>query len=401
MPSRRLGRAGRIWMLQVVAVAIGIVIGVLSGMMPGMHSNTVASVLATLPLSAGDFAYIIVAVLGAHIVFSFFPSVFLSIPDDTVVASVLPGHRMALEGRGREAITICAFSAVLAAGSSALLLPAALVLLPPVYAAINPHTGAILIAASLFLLASEREIGRILLAAFVFLLAGALGAATMQAGVEDSLFPAFSGLFAASGILLSFTSKKSVPPQEGGKTKLDFIWYVAAGVLLGALSDLLPGMAAPAQIAIFASVFIVSDDARKFLALIASIAASHAVFAFAALVSIGKAREGALAVLNGVAPVNAGDLPVLAGVLLLSIGVSAFLLLRLAKHADRLQKFGMKSVNLGILAYLLCAVAIISGGEGLLVFATATAIGLLPPLLGIRRTHVMGLIIVPSILLAL
>ena len=271
----------------------------------------------------------------------------------------------------------------------------------PVYAAINPHTGAILIAASLFLLASEREIGRILLAAFVFLLAGALGAATMQAGVEDSLFPAFSGLFAASGILLSFTSKKSVPPQEGGKTKLDFIWYVAAGVLLGALSDLLPGMAAPAQIAIFASVFIVSDDARKFLALIASIAASHAVFAFAALVSIGKAREGALAVLNGVAPVNAGDLPVLAGVLLLSIGVSAFLLLRLAKHADRLQKFGMKSVNLGILAYLLCAVAIISGGEGLLVFATATAIGLLPPLLGIRRTHVMGLIIVPSILLAL
>jgi putative membrane protein len=54
-----------------------------------------------------------------------------------------------------------------------------------------------------------------------------------------------------------------------------------------------------------------------------------------------------------------------------------------------------------VLAYLACAIAVISGAGGLLVFATATAVGILPPMLGIRRTHVMGLIIVPSILLAL
>jgi len=388
-------------MLPLAAVAIGILLGIFSGLMPGMHSNTIASVLSTLPVSPEFFAFAIVAVLGAHIVFQFFPSVFLSIPDDTVVASVLPGHRMALAGRGREAITVCVFSVVIAAAISAVCTPLSLAAIPEIYALIKPHVWAMLAFASIYLLASERKAGKIAIAAFVFLLSGALGIATMQGGVADPLFPAFSGLFAASGIMLSFTSTRRIPEQCNEKTELDFLPCVFAGVLLGFFSDLLPGIAAPAQIAIFASAFLATEDARKFLALVSSIAASHAVFAFASLVSIGKAREGALAVMNEIRPVNSGDLPMLIGALLLSIGVCAFLLMKLSRHADALQKIGIANLNLGILAYLVCVVAIISGAEGLLVFATATAIGLLPPLLGIRRTHVMGLVIVPSILLAL
>ena len=223
----------------------------------------------------------------------------------------------------------------------------------------------------------------------------------MRSAINDPLFPAFCGLFASSGILLSFTSKKPIPKQKEGETKLDFLPYVAAGVLFGMLSDLLPGIAAPAQIAVFASAIIASEDARKFLALVASIAASHGVFAFASLISIGKAREGALAVLNDARPILPGDLPVLVGVFLLSVGICAFLLMRLSRYSDRLQKLDVKALNLGVLGYLFCAVAIISGAGGLLLFATSTAVGLLPPLLGIRRTHVMGLVIVPAILLSL
>jgi len=75
--------------------------------------------------------------------------------------------------------------------------------------------------------------------------------------------------------------------------------------------------------------------------------------------------------------------------------------MRLSKYANRLQGMDIRMLNLGILAYLVCVVAIISGAGGLLLFATSTAVGLLPPLLGIRRTHVMGVIIVPAIMLAL
>ncbi len=387
-------------MLQILAVLIGIFLGIFSGLLPGIHSNTVASVLSTLPIAPETFAYIIVAVLGAHLVFQFFPSIFLSIPDDTVVASVLPGHRLALSGRGRKAITVCVSSVLLAAGASALLLPVSLWLLPAAYSLVQPNIAIILVVASLFLLASEKEAKKIAAASVVFILAGLLGIATLRGAINDPLFPAFSGLFAASGILLSFTSSQAVPKQKSEKTKLDFLPFVAMGVLFGMLSDLLPGIAAPAQIAIFASVFLATDDARKFLALVSSIAASHAVFAFGALVSIGKARDGALAILNEIKPVMPSDLPVLVGIFILSIGVSSFLLMRLAKMADALQHLDLRTLNFAVLAYLVCAVAVISGAEGLLLLATSTAVGMLPPLLGIRRTHVMGLIIVPSIMLA-
>jgi putative membrane protein len=273
--------------------------------------------------------------------------------------------------------------------------------LPAAYSIIEPHLAFALLAASLFLLRSEREWKKIAIAAAVFLLSGMLGIATLRGAINDPLFPAFSGLFAGSGILLSFTSRARLPEQKSERAELDFLPYVAAGVVFGMLSDLLPGIAAPAQIAVFASAIFATDDARKFLALVSSIAASHGVFAFASLVSIGKAREGALAILNEIKPVTQGDLPALVGVLLLSAGIGAFLLMRLARHANALQQFDTRALNLAVRAYLVCAVAIISGGEGLMLFATATAVGLLPPLLGIRRTHVMGLIIVPSIMLAL
>ena len=290
---------------------------------------------------------------------------------------------------------------MISSGASVLLLPVSLAFLPVAYAAIQPHMALVLFGASLFLLCSEKKVKKIALACGVFLLAGALGIATLRGAINDPLFPAFSGLFAASGILLSFTQQQPIPKQKTEKTALDFLPYVAAGILLGMLSDLLPGIAAPAQIAVFASAILSTNEAKKFLALVASIAASHSIFAFASLISIGKAREGSLAIMNEIKTVLPSDLPVLLGALLLSIGVSAFFLMKLLKHANYLQNIEVKKLNLGVLAYLTCAVAIISGATGLLVFATATAIGILPPLLGIRRTHVMGLIIVPSILLSL
>ncbi|VVC01878.1 Tripartite tricarboxylate transporter TctA family protein [uncultured archaeon] len=388
-------------MLQAAALLIGILLGIFSGLVPGIHSNTVASLLSTLPVPPDLLVFAIVAVLGAHLVFQFLPSIFLSIPDDTVVTSVLPGHRMALEGRGKEALLVCVSSVIAAVALSALLLPVAMVALPFAYSFIEPVMAWVLVGASAVLLASEREWRKIALASLVFLLAGALGIATTRAPINDPLFPAFSGLFAVSGILLSFTSHRKLPEQKEGRARVDYLPYVVVGVFFGMFSDLLPGIAAPAQIAVFASLVLFSDEARDFLALVSAIAASHMVFAFSALLSIGKAREGALAILQEIRPVLPADLPMLLGIFLLSVGISALVLMRLSKYAHVLERLDMSQLNLCVLGYIVCAAAIISGGAGLLLLATSAAIGMLPPLLGIRRTHVMGLIIVPSILLAL
>ena len=135
-------------MIQIIAFLVGLLLGIFSGLVPGIHSNTIASLVSTLPITPDLLAFIIVAVLGAHLVFQFFPSIFLSIPDDTVVTSVLPGHRMALEGRGKEALLVCVSSVMIAVAASALLLPVSLVLLPIAYGIINPVMAGVLILAA-------------------------------------------------------------------------------------------------------------------------------------------------------------------------------------------------------------------------------------------------------------
>ncbi|MEM2192712.1 MAG: hypothetical protein QXG38_03755, partial [Candidatus Hadarchaeales archaeon] len=53
---------------------------------------------------------------------------------------------------------------------------------------------------------------------------------------------------------------------------------------------------------------------------------------------------------------------------------------------------------ISILILLMVIVLVISGPWGLVVFGVSTAVGLLPPLVGVKRTHAMGCILLPCIL---
>jgi len=50
-----------------------------------------------------------------------------------------------------------------------------------------------------------------------------------------------------------------------------------------------------------------------------------------------------------------------------------------------------------VIGFLVLLTAILAGPVGLVVLVTATAVGLLPPLLGVRRVHLMGCLLVPVI----
>ncbi|MCX8196767.1 MAG: tripartite tricarboxylate transporter permease [Candidatus Micrarchaeota archaeon] len=378
-------------------IALGIALGTFSGLLPGIHANTVASILTSLPIEPSVLFYILVATMGAHLVVQFFPSIFFSIPDDTVALSVLPGHRMALEGRGKEAIIVCLSSLFGAFFLALLAFPVATEFFPLAYKMIKPHIAFLLVLASIILIWTESEFKKAIAASFVFLLTGAIGIATFIGQINEPLFPAFAGLFAASGILLSFGASKPPPKQKEVTTNFDYAAYIIVGAIFGMLSDLLPGIAAPAQIAVFASLLLPVAEPRKFLALVSAIASAHTVFAFAALVTIGKAREGTIAMINEVYPITSQNVPIALGILLVSIGVSSIILTQLAKHAQRFLQ-NSKMLNLLVIIYLVFSVWLISGPLGMLLFAVCTAAGVLPPLLGIRRTHLMGIIIVPSIL---
>ena len=107
--------------LILICVALsfaGSCMGAFSGIVPGIHVNTLASVLlaaypaieSVLEPAAGAYGASVAVcccIMSASVVHSFLdfvPSVFIGAPDSEDCISVLPGHRLLLQGRGMEAV---------------------------------------------------------------------------------------------------------------------------------------------------------------------------------------------------------------------------------------------------------------------------------------------------------
>jgi len=51
----------------------------------------------------------------------------------------------------------------------------------------------------------------------------------------------------------------------------------------------------------------------------------------------------------------------------------------------------------GIIIFLVALIWAFSGMLGLLILAVATAMGMIPPMLGVKRSHLMAVLIVPIV----
>jgi putative membrane protein len=401
----------------------------LTGLLPGLHPNSAGVILIQTFGPVAQLPVVLIILLGLHTVLEFLPSIFFGVPESETEVAVLPGRRMFFEGKAQEAVMICAVSAVLSAIGALVISPVAIVVLPSIFAIIHPLTGWLLALAVAALLLSEGKDGkkdeggrktngklkssvairarRVGLALVVFVLASALGALALGGPMADPLLAMFVGFFTMPSLLgmgehAGEKKGESATIQHPVKMlKLDFLPYVVAGLVLGGLADLLPGISTPAQIAVFASLLVPIEDARHFLALVSSIASSHAALALTAAASIGVSRVGAVALANSIVPIQPTDLPLMMGAFVLSIGIGALVMMQVGKALSAYWK-ELDLVLLGrILAvYLVGVVALTDGMLGLAVLATATAIGLLPMWWGVRRTHVMGAIIGPSLMRA-
>ena len=117
----------------LLASSIGAAIGTFTGLVPGIHVNTAAAVLlGSYSLFGSVFCFpsgLDCAVLMSCCIFSasavhsfvdFVPSVFIGVPDADDALSVLPGHRLFLEGQAMRAVRAAAIGRVV--GSAAALL---------------------------------------------------------------------------------------------------------------------------------------------------------------------------------------------------------------------------------------------------------------------------------------
>jgi putative membrane protein len=390
----------------LLLILAGCLVGLITGLTPGVHVNTVCliglSLYAALGVDAVGFGVFMIALAVTQHFIDFIPAIFLGVPDEGTALSILPTHRLLLEGRSLEAVKLTGYGCLLGIVFAVAFLLPALVVIPIVYHWLRGFIVWVLLAALCFLIWREGGWGRVW-ALVVFLVSGALGIVALNFDAissSDVLFPVFSGLFGLSGILYSLREKwKPTPQLEYARVEVDrgLLGSAASGAFGGMVVGVLPGMS-PSQIGIIMSSLF-GTSLRGFLVALAATNTSDTMYSLMSLYTIQNARSGVAVMLGRIMVLDYNTLVLFCGAFCVSSGIGFTLHMWVGRRASRLfSLIDYRLVSCSVLLLVLSLVWLITGWWGLLVCFIATAVGLLPILGGVSRTHLMGVLLVPTIL---
>jgi len=436
----------------IVSAGVGTCAGFGAGLVPGLHMNNIAAgltayagvALAFFGSLGGVFdssasgllvcCFISSAVV-AHLFAESVTSTYLGIPAGDVV-SVLPAHRLARAGLGRIAVRSSADGTL--AGivfSTLMLLPLCFIMGHPLhfYSILRDAMGFLMVMFSAILLLSEGPSSlRVVKATVLFLTSGVLGSAVLMSefyasAVPDMpwiderfipksslLLPLFAGLFGVPSLLYSFGSRNVFDigaESEACASHTPRPRDYALSLLGGTIVGWLPGMTSGSSATLCAPrVKEVTGEEEvegsvRFIWLYSFISASGAVFAVGALFVILRARSGSMdavqlfmgdslvadSLKDDVLPLSAVLLSMLAAACL-----SRWALSSIDPHLSALHHL-LCSRNVAVLSLLfVCSLSLVlTGVRGVMVMSAAVCLGLLPPLVGVRRIQLMGCLLVP------
>lgn len=407
----------------VIACFIGISIGTITGMIPGIHVNTAGAILFASStflltfLSPEFLCVIMVAMSIAHALIEFVPSMLLGVPQEGTATSILPGHRMVLQGRSKEVIRIVSVGGFGAIIVTILMLPIFAIALPIMHDISKPFTWMILLFASVYLtykLTSSRR--DFMWSLLLFVLSGILGWITFQTPIPSgvSLMCTFSGLFGISTILFSLNDSSTIPHQNPFyELDLDFNKFksIFAGGITGAILGFLPGFG-PAQGTVIAQAASGAndnddDDTVNFLLATSGLNVSDCLFSLIAIYIIGNPRSGIAVYMSYlISEMTLNHLAIFIFASLIAVSVSLVLSLKLGDSFSRLMSaVDYKKLSIGVILLQILILYIFIFyykaplGYMTLALITSTAMGMLPHYIGVGKSHLMGVLIIPAIVI--
>jgi putative membrane protein len=396
----------------LLALLIGIIVGTFTGITPGIHINLVSAILlsfsASLLLQVPPLALVVflVSIAITHTFVDFIPSIFLGAPsEDDNALSILPGHEMLIKGKAYEAVVYTLYGSATALFIILIFSPLFYFFLPAVYQHAEKIMPLILVLTSGFLIYFEKTSRP--WAILIFSLSGLLGLATLTLPAKEPLLPLFTGLFGISSLITSISVKQKLPPQKISKlssikvSQESYFKSLIASVIASPLCSFLPGMGS-GQAAVIGSEVVGELNKKEFLILLGSINTIVTGLSFITLYSIGKARTGVAAAIGSLLNLTLKDILVITVAIILVGIISFFITLFLAKvFAKIVSKVNYSYLSVAILIFLVLITFFFTSWLGLLILAVSTALGLLCIYTGIRRTHLMGCLIIPALVLNL
>jgi len=394
-------------MISYLTLALfGCILGIFTGLVPGIHVNTVCLIgLSMFPLfniGPVEFAIVMMSMGITHTFLDFIPAIFIGVPNEDTAMSILPAHKLVLEGKSFLAVKITGFGSFLGLLFSILLIGPVLIILPIVYERFRFLIFYIIIIMSFYLIIREVGLSKKGVSLIIFILSGTLGLIVLNLKAISStqvLFPVFAGLFGLSNIVHSINSSQRYVPQEPfAVLKVDRRMIVNGfyGTVGGALVGILPAMS-PAQIAILLSGLIGSDTI-SFIIAVSAINTSDCIFSLVSLYSMGNPRSGVTVMLSRLFELSWYDFMLLIAVTCFIAPIVLIVHLKIGGYMiGFISRINYKLISIISAIFVWIVIYWLTGFLGVFISVVSMVIGLLPILSGVGRTHLMGVLIIPTL----
>lgn len=376
----------------------------------------------------------ILSVAVSHSFLNMIPATFIGAPDEETALSILPAHQMLLKGEGYKAVVLSAvgsYGAILVC--LLLMFPLRFLMGPPLslYAVVQESMVWVLIAIVVLMITTEKtritecgdrgvlpSILGLLFAAFVFVVSGIFGLLILDFPVSSPLglpapvlFPALAGLFGTPTLLNSLLTTPRLPAQKIEPLLFNRIERrsshvsVFTGSLAGVLISILPGVTT-ATGTVLAMQARPRSSQEQTIVTLSSVNTAAAFSVTLMLFLILRTRSGVIIAISGLIAVEPWTsllmplpLTYLLMFIILSGTLSYFLTIALGRlFAQHFHRLPYQTLVIITLLFVCVLVVMFTGVLGLIVLLAATSIGFLPICWGVRRSHCMGVLLLPIIL---
>ena len=300
-------------MIASLSSLFGSACGLLTGLVPGIHVNTLASILlisypgltavlsGNIPQEQIPIAVcsVIMAASVVHSYVDFIPSVFIGAPDAEDAVSVLPGHRLLLNGQGMRAVRAAAVGSLIGCSVAIVIaVPLQMLMSGDTYEFIDGLTKVVLVLVSGILIYNEMRKGHLVMGMVAFVLSGILGYAVMRLPIpSDGLFaegtllmPMLTGLFGLPVMLESDVGHPFPRQTDDGRDPVGFLPGLK-GVIMGVVAGWFPGITSTVG-ATVSSTMMPDRTPERFISTVASIGTVTTVLSLVTLSISGGGRSG-------------------------------------------------------------------------------------------------------------
>lgn len=389
----------------LLAIILGIVLGAIVGFVPSFHPNNIIPFIFALSglMNPLPLVLMLVSCATVHSFISFIPSVFLGVPEESTVLSVLPGHRMVMEGRGYEAVRLSVIGGLGCIGFVIITLPVFALIIPNLYPILRTQMHLILIAVVCYMIAIEKSNKSRIFSLTVFFMAGAVGYMSLNYMSDAMIMPLLMGFFGLPTLFMSLRTRTKFPEKfsfEYEKLSKKFlISSISLGSFAGIIAGLLPGLGS-SQANVLAQEFSEKTNENKsFIISSGSIAMSDLIYSLVALWLIGNPRSGIADAAGKLITVDFYTTLILVAAIAICTGIGAYITLKSTKTVIKyMKKINYAKLCLLVMVFLIAFCFVMCGIQGIAVLAVSSAIGIFANFAGVRRSHAMGCLMLPTIL---